>query len=154
MVDNSNSADNYGLLKATNVALDEDNAQLPIKTADGYVFVEVLGFNKLVQNGTKYFFEPLFETGADELLLENLDESGVSFEVHVSWTNSSGDQITQIFVFNKEFVNQVISSYNSSTGMHGKVFLLSLKNAENATGLTFTGIVVSDTDATFSSANY
>jgi hypothetical protein len=144
------SADNTGLLvvPANRIFMQEDNAQLPVYIGTGYRFIEVLQIRTAILNGNEFAFAPYFEPAMQELLMGSSTSTGVTIEVAVSWKQKDGYR-TQRFVFNDEFVQGYIDSYKPSTGHYGKMFSLTLKNAENYEELTFTAMIVSKTNVTF-----
>ena len=118
------------------------NRQLPVKTKTGFAFVEVKNFNQKVKDAeAKYIFQPLFEEDAHDLLLADLEDTGVSIIVRVSW-KYKGEAATHDFVFSDELVKAYIASYGEKTeGEYGKQFALTLKGTEQVTDLTFTAVV-------------
>ena len=120
--------------------------QLPVWTENGYQVVEIIGLNKALQlNGTKYVFQPLFEDYARGLL-SNPANTGVSIVVRVSWAkNENATMATQDFVYSDEFVSQFMANYDPSTGKYGKMFTITIKDANEYSALSFQTVVKSDT---------
>ncbi len=146
------SEDNTGTLVVpeTGFLIQKTNKQLPVKDGTGYRFVDILKFNEALQNeGSKYVFQPLFESAAHELLLAGKDVTGVTINVHVSWKQDQGTR-TQNFVYSDDLATGFIESYKPATGNYGKMFTLTLIGTENVTDLTFEAVVVSDTGVEFS----
>ena len=148
------SEENSGLLVVAKnkLMLQHDNEQLPIKTADGFVFVEIIKFNQaFVEKDNKgnyvgkYAFQPIFEPFAHELIVKGRAETDVTIVVEVAWKNDSGDVITQNFVYNDEFVKGYVNSYVESTGKYGQMFTLVLNNVP--AGLSFrSGVAFGEID--------
>jgi len=153
------SADNSGRVAvpdAKRVMIQPDNAQLPIRDAEGaYAFVEVLKFNKaLLTSDTgapKYVFQPVFEEAAHELLKTGTASSGVSITVNVSWSQANGSR-KQVFTYNDGFVKAFLDSYNSTTGKYGQMFSLTLKSTD-VEDLQFNAAVTFDDKVSFSAPN-
>ena len=129
----------------------EDNAQLPVRNSNGYRFVEVLGFNTTMDGPTKFVFQPLIETGALEWLKAGTDASGVTIQVQISWMQTDGLR-TQNFVYNDNLLVEFIDSHKGGQS-YRKVFSLTLNGVENIENLTFTAVVVSETNVIFTSNN-
>ena len=140
-----NSKENSGLLKVSQKTflIQDSNDQLAVKDTDGYRFINVKGFNtKVMDNGSRYVFQPLFNPAAHELLRAGKNATGISIEVRVSWRQ--GDNIrTQGFYYNDTMVRTFLDSYNAATGKYGKMFVLTLQGAENYRDLTFNAMVAS-----------
>ena len=149
IVDNSDA--NTGLLNvvSNHFLIQEKNAQLPVNTADGYLFAEVLKFNE-DYNGVRYAFQPVVEGAAVEALKAGKDTSGVTVEVQISWNKGTR---RQSFVFSEDKTVGYFGSYNSATGKFSKMFTLGLTGADNLEDLQFqaeirsnTGVVCASTD--------
>ena len=140
------SANNDGLLavSASKLMLREDNAQLPIRTENGYLFAEVLKISTAMKDANTFAFQPRVEPGMLDLLKQGSDITDVTIQVLVSWKQNNGYR-TQSFVYNNDFVAEYLNSYNAATDKYSKMFTLTLSGAENFEELTFTALVVSDT---------
>ena len=133
-----NSEDNTGVLVSSNIMLQQNNKQLPIKNAElgGYQFFEVKGFNSDIYNGA-YVFQPVFEVAAHELLLKGSEASEVSTGVEVKWSNDDGKSFEQTFIYPDEEIKTVVGSYNAATGKYGQMYTLKISNAENYPTLAY-----------------
>lgn len=138
------SRDNTGLLNvATNrLMMRSSNAQIPVLTDGGYQFVQLVGFNALLLNDSKYVFQPLFEPYAHTLLAKGQASTGVSVNVRISWAQGDG-QRSQLFVYNDDFVSTYLASYNESTGRYGLMFTLTLAGNTAVSDLKFEAVVLS-----------
>ena len=142
------SKENSGLLVVAKnkLMLRHDNEQLPVKTAGGFAFVEIIKFNQaFVEKDRKFAFQPIFEPSAHELIVKGRAETDVTIVVEVAWKNDSGDVITQNFVYNDEFVKGYVNSYDESIEKYGQMFTLVLNNVP--AGLSFrSGVAFGDID--------
>ena len=147
------SVENSGELVADYVMIREDNEHLPVRVAENtYRFYEVLGFNATDIGNTsqvKYAFQPLFEASAHEDLLLGRETTGVSILVRVTWTRPDDTDATQDFVYQNSHVDRVINSYNPATGKYGRMYTLTLNNADSYENLKYQVYVVSETGASF-----
>ena len=148
-----NSADNTGLLSVaeSRFMLRQDNPQLTVKSAEGYRFVEMRGFNQAMQGSTQYVVQPLFEVAAHELLAAGSASTGISIQVHVSWKQGEGTR-TQDFTFSDTHLQGFLASYKPASGKYGKMFTLTLTGAEDFEDLKFSAQVVSKSGVVFSAA--
>lgn len=149
------SADSTGLLAVDSerVMLSAENSELPVKCGNGYRFVGIKQFNEAAsEKEGKYYFQPLFEEGALEILKENSKEGGVSVCVYVAW-EKDGNICTQEFVFNNNLFEQYINSYNPETGKYGKMFTLTLKNC-TINDIEFISAVASEIGVMFTPYNF
>ena len=147
------SAENTGLLKvdANKLLLKKTNSQLPVKTAEGYKFISMRGFNtRVLDGGARYVFQPLFEAAAHEMLKDGAAATGVSVQVLVTW-KSGADTDSRTFVFGDNFVTQFINSY-VSTGGYGKMFQLTVSNPEKFEDLQYTAMIVTESGVTYQPA--
>ena len=147
------SAENTGLLKvdANKLLLKTTNSQLPVKTAEGYKFISMRGFNtRVLDGGARYVFQPLFEAAAHEMLKDGAAATGVSVQVLVTW-KSGADTDSRTFVFGDNFVTQFVNSY-VSTGGYGKMFQLTVSNPEKFEDLQYTAMVVTESGVTYQPA--
>lgn len=146
------SADNTGLLAVDSerAMFTAENRELPVNCGDGYRFVKVTQFNEAVdEEANKYYFQPLFEEAAVEILKKHSEENGVSIRIYVAW--QKGDEVRyQEFVFGNDMFKEYIASYNSETGKYGKMFTITLKNYP-VSDLFFVSAVVSETGVKFMS---
>lgn len=140
-----NSDDNSGLLVIAKdkLKLQEDNAQLPVYTGEGYKFFEINRFNtREMEKGVKFVFQPLFEEDALEYLLKGRTLTGVEMKVVVSYYDEvNKTDNTQTFTYRDELVNAYLNSYNPATGAYGKMFTLTLRDTETLDNLKFTAVV-------------
>ena len=146
-----NSGENSGLLDVDSncLLIQEKNAQLPVKTAAGYLFADVVKFNEAyLEAQSKYAFQPIVENAALSALLAGKADSGVTVEVEISWKNGDGTR-SQNFEFNDELVQNFLESYNTTTNKYGSMFSLVLIGAENLTDLEFRAIIRSETGVAF-----
>ena len=141
----TNFLSNIGLRCAIN---NKANKQLPVKTTDGYAFVETIKWNTAKDStikGVKYdfVFEPRFEKSAYELLKDYNDyiASGVNIAIRVTW-KKDGQTRHQDFVYGQKHIETFFNSYNTSTGKFGQVFTL-IVNSDLE--LTYEAVVLSDT---------
>ncbi|MBP1575623.1 MAG: hypothetical protein J6C34_08445 [Oscillospiraceae bacterium] len=130
-----NSEDNGGRL-----VVDEkrfmsniDNPQLPLKTENGYAFVEVEMFSArkyTTSDGITYdvVFEPRFEEAAVEILKNDFDGTGAEIIIRAKWMKDESLRI-QDFVFTKALRDTFIDSYNAERGKFGKMLTLKVSNA-------------------------
>ena len=144
VVDNSDTNAGRLAVSERSFMIQKDNVQLPIETETGYMFVEVKDFNKAVlDNGSKFAFQPLFEAVAHEQLLRGYEATGVKVMVRVSWTNSEGTAISQNFSYPDTTVNNVINSYKPD-GKYGRMFTIQLKGLESYDHLSYEVVLVTD----------
>ena len=148
-----NSEDNSGVLvvDASKFLIQTNNKHLTVKTAKGYQFVELIGFNRAWMNETTYVFQPLFEDAAHEMLKNGVAVTGISIQVQVTWNPQvdGGELDSRVFKYGDNFVTQFINSYDPATGKYGKMFTLTLVNPENYKDLACTAQVVSDTGVAY-----
>ena len=135
-----NSEDNGGRL-----VVDEkrfmsniDNPQLPLKTENGYAFVEVEMFSArkyTTSDGITYdvVFEPRFEEAAVEILKNDFDGTGAEIIIRAKWMKDESPRI-QDFVFTKALRDTFIDSYNAERGKFGKMLTLKVSNAPEDIG--------------------
>lgn len=135
-----NSEDNGGRL-----VVDEkrfmsniDNPQLPLKTENGYAFVEVEMFSArkyTTSDGITYdvVFEPRFEEAAVEILKNDFDGTGAEIIIRAKWMKDESLRI-QDFVFTKALRDTFIDSYNAERGKFGKMLTLKVSNAPEDIG--------------------
>jgi len=159
-----NSDDNTGVLavNANRFTAREDNDQLPVRTAEGYIFVELIGENKALlaiddETAVKIAFQPLVEPIAHEALIGGSATSYVNVVLRASWKNASGEERTQDFVFPDINVANVFRSYDAETGKYGRQFALTLRNVngnENVNDAQYEVYLVSGTgvELTYSEA--
>lgn len=124
--------------------IQQSNAMLPVKTADGYKFVKVIGFNKAMLDDGKFAFQPLFEGNGRELVAAGVDVTGVTVNVQISWKQTQGER-SQGFVYNDDLLTGFIDSYKVDTGKYGQMFTLLLKGTDGLENLTYTAMIKSDT---------
>ena len=144
---------NTGLLTvpASRFLIQDDNAQLPVKDGNGYRFVEVLKIDTAMVNEYKFAFQPRFEAGMLELLKQGNAVTGITIQVEVSWKQGNGYR-TQNFVYDDNHLTDYLGSYNASTDKYGKMFTLTLNNAEGFEELSFVAVAASEASVVFTSA--
>ena len=143
VVDYSEANDGLLVVPAGQIYLHKDNEQLPMRAGNGYKFFEVEKFNKKF-DGSKYYFQPVVEKAAHELMKQGAVESGVTVNVRISWSVEDGLRY-QDFVYNDSFVKSFVNSYKEETNTYGKMFTLSLSGAAAYENLTYGPVLVSDT---------
>ena len=146
-VDNSEA--NTGLLNvATNrILMEEDNAQIAVRTANGYMFFQVIKMNSMLQdNGAKYIFQPVFEEAAHQYLLTAEGLESVKIKVNISWTNTNGIARTQVVEYDTQYVETVLNSYDAATGKYSQAYYLTLVNAAYYDNLEYVAYVYSELD--------
>ena len=146
IVDTSDS--NEGILKVADkkILIQNQNAQIPAKTGEGYRFFEVEKYNTLYETAaSRYVFQPFIDADAHELI--KAGASGVTIGVRISWSEDDGN-CYQDFVYNEEQVQRFLDSYKPATGKYGQMFTLTLKNADKYDDLEFCAVIVSDTGVT------
>ena len=153
IVDYSDS--NAGVLSVAkdNFLIQSSNAQLPVKTENGYQFYDLIKFNtakNITVAGKLYafVFDARIETLAHELLKSGAMDAGVSIQVEVTWTGENGTD-SRTFYYSDDYFASFLESYNASTGKYRLMFLLGITNPENYENLTCTAKVVSDTGVEF-----
>jgi len=71
IIDGSEANTGFLVVDESHLLFQKDNKQLPVETANGYVFIEVLKFNKAVlENGAKYAFQPFVEKSGHKLMTD------------------------------------------------------------------------------------
>ena len=148
------SEENSGLLDvpANRLMLQEDNAQLPIRDAEGYHFAEVITIVTAMANANTFAFQFRVEPYFLEMLKAGAEISGVDVQVLVSWKDTkNGGYRVQSFVYNDTMVQKFLNSYKPAADSYGAMFTLSLANAANYEELTFEAVLVSNTGVTFAS---
>ncbi len=139
--------ENDGLLKVApkRILIKATNAQMPVKTEEGYKFITLEKWNVAYQaDKSKYAFQPIVEAGAHELLLAGAKGSGITINVRVSWKQANGMR-SQDFVYTDNFVADFLNSYKAETGKYTKMFTLTLNGTEGFEDLTFSAVMVSET---------
>ena len=148
-----NSVANTGVLKVAEkkLLINSKNSQLPVKTENGYQFVEVLGFHTVWANENTFVFQPLFEKAGNELLKSGVANTGVSIQVEVTWKPAVGseDLDSRTFKYGGTLINEYFNSYNAETGKYGKMFTLTLVNPDNFVDLVCYSKVVSTARVAF-----
>ena len=134
-----NSAENSGLLvvEARKAHIRIDNDQAPVKTADGYCFIEIEGFNQAFYKG-KYVFQPIFEPFAHELLKNGKASTEVDVCIRVTWENAKGEERSQLFRYNDEMLVRYLNSLNTSKEL---MFTIALNFTEQPKGLRYQAYV-------------
>ena len=135
-----NSEDNGGRLVVDEKKFmsNSDNPQLPLKTENGYAFVEVEMFSArkyTTSDGITYdvVFEPRFEEAAVEILKNDFDGTGAEIIIRAKWMKDESLRI-QDFVFTKALRDTFIDSYNAERGKFGKMLTLKVSNAPEDIG--------------------
>ena len=148
------SISNTGLLQVAKdqIALDEDNAQLPVWNGEGFVFTEVKFQEKLDQTATggkKFTLLPLFEEHVMQLIADGALDNGIAIVVRLQWSSVDADGKTyywsQDCVFDDELVPTVYLDANTD-GKPDGAFSLALGAADikDITDMTFETVIVSD----------
>ena len=147
LVDDSEANSGALVVEATKFLIQANNKQLTVKTAKGYQFVEIIGFNQTWMNETTFVFQPLFESAAHDMLNEGVAVTGVSIQVEVTWkpAEDSDDRDTRTFKYGDTLVTDFINSYKPATGKYGRMFTLAFVNPDNYLDLTCNIQVESDT---------
>lgn len=149
-----NSASNAGRLVVDSKRfMIEQNAQLPVNTAEGYMFVDVT-FSWGWSENDYYIALVKAEPTAHELLKADLAAAGVSVYFHVSWTNSNGLERSQDFECGQTLFAQYLDNYKPETGKYGKQLELKLTGVAEGMRLTYQVVVKSNTGAEFTSGAY
>ena len=132
--------------------MQENNEQLPVRDGEGYRFFEIIKFNeRYVANENKFVFQPFVETAAFDLLKAGAENSGVTVNARVNWTEGNGKR-SQDFEYSDEFVNAFIGSYNSTANSYSKVYFLTIKGIEQFTAPSCKSVLVSETGVVISGA--
>ena len=151
IIDSSEMNDGRLVVDAGHFLTQDKNAQLPVKTADGYMFAEILGYNEgypTIANGIKYAFQPLVEAAALDAM--KAADSGIAVEVLISWKEGTR---RQNFVFDQDRLLGYLDSYNSATGKFSKMFSLTITGAEDM-DIQFQSVLCSNTGVTCASADF
>lgn len=122
-----NSADKAGRLKASYLALDPDNAQMPVMTNTGYAFATMKMDQYVVSEidgGYKLVFRPSFGKEFNTLV----NSEYVDVFVVINWTENEGDPLELTYA------EDLISEVYTNT----KAFSLKVTGVEDITGLTAT----------------
>jgi len=151
IVDNSTSNAGRLAVDSNKLMINDENAQLPVKTADGYMFVEVIKFNEKWKGVGYYVAQPFIEDTALETLKADYQAAGISIVFRISWINAEGDERVQDFVFGDNLTVPFFNSYDAETGKYGKQFSLTLNGLDSDAGFTYETVVISDTGVEFSS---
>jgi hypothetical protein len=145
------SADNTGLLIVPEAALSLyiENEQLPVKTPEGYKFVEVSIRERLTYNSkddSHTFALGMFDEGTDLLLAEliaqyGLKETRVQLRVHIEWTGVNGNPADVNFLYLEDLVEDTMQDNVDNNryryGMSMQVFGVSSQK-----DVTFRGSIV------------
>ena len=141
IVDNSES--NAGRLVAGNLMINEKNKQLPVKTDNGYMFVEVIKCNTAVQmDGAKFVFQPWIELTAHDQIKKGAEASGVSVVVRVTYYVGT-DKRVQDFIYSDEMVTALLNSWNGVK--YASMLSLKLNGLENYSNISYECVLVSET---------
>ena len=139
------SSDCNGLLviaEDTAVALNSQNAQLPVWTAEGARFVEI-AYKQIVEDvaddaeAKKYRF--YFNVADDSVLPQLLTEDCLTIRIKVSYTTASGMKAYQYFELTDELVAEYAAKWPNGT------IDLTIRGAAGLQELSFTAQVVSTT---------
>lgn len=138
---------NSGILNVqpTRLLIQESNTQIPVATASGYQFIELIGFNTaVIQDNLKFVFQPRFESAGNALLTQLEDLGDIAIYAQLAWTNEIGELRLQNFSYNQKQISTYLNSYVPETGKYGKLLSLTLKNLPGHTTLSFHAVVSSD----------
>ena len=131
------------------IMLQTDNAQLPVRDGDGYRFFDVSKFNTAWQQEKSQFaFQPFLDRDSHELLIADLDATGVTVNVRISWRSQNGTR-TQVFAYDAALVTNFLNSYylKDNQEAYSRMFLLTLSGADGLEDLAFQVMITSDTGA-------
>ena len=143
IVDNSEA--NTGVLVSSNIMLQQDNEQLPIKNGEGYQFFEVRYIVSAFDSAGKYVFATDVEPAAHSLLTAGSAVSGVDTVVRVSWTDGEQNIAkSQDFIYTNELVKGFFESYSASTDWYSSMYTLKIANADSYDNLTYNAGFKSD----------
>ena len=147
-----NSEDNTGVLVSSNIMMQQDNKQVPIKNAElgGYQFFVVTKFldqEPYSKDGkTGYAFKPYFEEAANELILAGKSTSGMSIVARVDWKDTAGETHVQDFVYTDTNVSNLINL--------GNMFTLFINNKAENTEYNYTGVIKTELGVEISVDSY
>ena len=143
------STDGQGKLYITrdSLAVNENNAQLPLWDEDGFRFVN-LAFNqraslKSGENGNYAYFR-FYITGddADCVLAQQMADggadNGVTIQVKLSWKNATGEETFRYFYYDDEEIVKYATNWT------GKMFYLNVTGVDTVTDLRLTAVAVSN----------
>jgi len=147
-----------GLLKVPqgNIMLQANNAQMPVwNETNGYYFTGMkLSYDEMTAPEGLVFkssFKPSFgKPGADALSFakqyfvddEAASDNGLQIIIRLSWTGSSGNKISQDFLYTDALVKDVYAASN-------KVFTLGITSLPTENEVSVKVVVASDTGAEF-----
>ena len=154
IVDNSNAGTGLLNVPKESFLIQKNNASLPVKTPEGYRFLDVTKFNTAyLKETSKFAFQPFIEASGHALLTSDLAATGVTITLRVSWAQENGVH-SQNFVYYNNYVTKYLNSYNKTgdTERYGQMFTLTLANTDGFEQLTFEAVVKSDTGVEFVSA--
>ena len=126
---------------ADSVSIGKGNAQLPVWTGDGYIFVTVPNFMEMTDDQGVYWFLPYFEAITHQYLAQGADSSRVKVAIRMNWTISTGTAF-QNFVYNDSTVAEVVNSF--ANGNYGYAFNATVTDSKYE-GFAMQVILISDT---------
>ncbi len=112
------SSDHAGLLACSNVTLNKDNSQMPVKTVEGYKFLTITPSQSIVDQGNPdvlylrtrpYFMSPAI---GHQFFGDGMSDNGISIEARLTYTNSQGSSSNTFFSYNDTHASSV---YNGGT---------------------------------------
>ena len=114
LIDSSNN----GLLASSNVILNKNNSQMPVKTDEGYKFLTITPSQSIVDQGNPdvlylrtrpYFMSPAI---GHQFFGDGMSDNGISIEARLTYTNSQGSSSNTFFTYNDTHASSV---YNGGT---------------------------------------
>lgn len=138
------------LAEGVESALNSQNAQLPVWTAEGVHFIDVTFGRALdfedptgAANADVAYFRFAFDENQvllDQILANGSDGTGLTIRIKVNYTTASGMKAYQYF----EYTNELVASYYQYTsGWQNAAFRLYLNGVESLADLSFTAEIVS-----------
>ena len=112
------SSGHNGLLASSNVILNKDNSQMPVKTDEGYKFLTITQSQSIVDQGDPdilylrtrpYFMSPAI---GHQFFGDGMSDNGISIEARLTYTNSQGSSSNTFFTYNDTHASSV---YNGGT---------------------------------------
>jgi hypothetical protein len=145
------SEDNAGLLivEEKRLALYIENVQLPVKTPEGYKFLDVKVRERLSYSASadKHTFGiGMYDDGTDLLLAELLSKYGVEgtriqLRVRVEWVGTSGNVVYQDFRYRDDMIKNTMGNC-ANAGSYKYGINMELFGAKGLEDLKFTAYVV------------
>ena len=140
-----------------NVVLDEENAMAAIYDGEGYLFTKI-GF--AIRQDTGYTGEGLrinamaypVDMNVVKLLQDGSADENIQIVILLSWDANDGTGY-QAFTFTDAVVGNVYSSNDGTWSGYGKMFSMTITGYEDITGLRARIMVLSGTNAAYTSTN-